>query len=188
MKRLWGLAAGLTPERKAGDFAQAMMDLGATICVGARPRCMLCPLIGHCRAQASGIAGELPRRRPKKERPLKRGVAFWAVRRDGAVLLRRRPPEGVLGGMLEVPSTEWRQDPWSREEALKDAPFKAEWRELPGVVSHGFTHFALEITVMAARIKRAPAGLWVPEEALMTQGLPTLTRKVVSHAMGERAG
>jgi A/G-specific adenine glycosylase len=185
-KELTRLAATLTPDTQAGDFAQAMMDLGATICVPSRPRCMLCPLTRDCRGRAAGIADELPRRRPKKARPLKRGVAFWAVRRDGAVLLRRRPATGLLGGMLEVPSTAWREEPWAIEDALEDAPFKADWHELPGVVSHGFTHFALEIRVLAAKVKRAPQeGLWIPEEALMTQGLPTLTRKVVSHALGD---
>src|SRR5205823_10810650 len=129
-----------------------------------------------------------PKRAAKKARPLRRGVCFWAVRRDGAVLLRRRPPKGVLGGMLEVPSTGWREEPWTPEEALHDAPFAASWRALPGVVNHGFTHFSLELTVMAAKIRRAPAGMWIPEEALLTQGLPTLTRKVVSHALKDAAG
>ncbi|MBI1778253.1 MAG: A/G-specific adenine glycosylase [Proteobacteria bacterium] len=181
------LAAGLTPDARAGDFAQAMMDLGATICVPARPRCMLCPLQAMCLGFERGIAATLPARAPKRERPLRQGVAFWAVRADGAVLLRRRPPKGVLGGMLEVPSTEWRQAGWTRDEAVPQAPFSAKWRALPGVVSHGFTHFRLELTVLAAHVKvrAAGAGLWVSEEALQTQGLPTLTRKVVSHAQAE---
>ena len=89
--------------------------------------------------------------------------------------------------MLEVPSTGWREQPWTTDEALGDAPFAASWRALPGVVSHGFTHFSLELTVLTAKVRRAPPGLWVPEEALLTQGLPTLTRKVVSHAMKDGA-
>ncbi len=184
-RHLARLAAGLTPESRAGDFAQAMMDLGATICVTGNPRCMLCPIMSHCQGFARGIAGNLPARAPKKERPLRRGVAFWAVRKDGAVLLRRRPPRGMLGGMLEVPSTEWREAAWSREEALPAAPLAGRWRELPGVVSHGFTHFRLELTVMSATVRGAADGIWIPEEALATQGLPTLTRKVVDHALGE---
>jgi A/G-specific adenine glycosylase len=181
------LAERITPDADCGDFAQAMMDLGATICVPANPRCLLCPLRKACRGFARGIAASLPKRAAKKERPLKRGVAFWMVRRDGAVLLRRRPPHGVLGGMLEVPSTEWRAEAWSQTDAVAAAPVRAQWRALPGVVSHGFTHFRLELTVMAARIGAGASGLWVEEDALASHGLPTLTRKVVSHAQAASA-
>src|SRR5229473_1724527 len=108
------LAATLTPAERAGDYAQAVMDLGAAICTPRKPKCILCPWRQACRARAEGIAESLPARRAKAEKPLRRGVAFWAVRPDGAVLLRRRPERGLLGGMMEVPSTPWRQASWSQ--------------------------------------------------------------------------
>src|SRR5438876_5375270 len=106
--RLRELAAALVPETRAGDFAQALMDLGATICTPRRPRCVLCPWRACCAAAASGLADDLPARVEKPERPLRYGVAFWLTRPDGAVLLRRRPEKGLLGGMIEIPSTPWR--------------------------------------------------------------------------------
>src|SRR6185437_7680927 len=107
------LAEALVPEQRAGDFAQALMDLGATICTPRRPRCVLCPWRACCAAGVAGIADALPASVEKPERPLRFGVAFWLTRADGAVLLRRRPEEGLLGGMIEIPSTPWREQPWS---------------------------------------------------------------------------
>jgi len=176
------LAAELTPQTRPGDYAQAVMDLGATVCTPRKPKCLMCPWQRDCRAQALGIAEDLPRRAPKAERPLRRGVAFWTVRSDGAVLLRRRPERGLLGGMMEVPSTDWAARAPAGRAA---APVNAEWRELPGQVSHGFTHFRLELTVLAARVrKNARAdGVWVMPDALGDHALPTLTKKVVRHAL-----
>jgi A/G-specific adenine glycosylase len=181
---LYRLAAALTPERRSGDYAQALMDLGSTICTPRQPRCVLCPWREACRARQAGIAEELPARRRKAEKPTRRGVAFWAVRRDGAVLLRRRAERGLLGGMIEVPSTEWRGEPWSEPEALEAAPIAALWRALPGLVRHGFTHFHLELTVLGGRVVEAvPAGLWVPLDRLGDHALPNLMKKVVEHAI-----
>ena len=149
------LAGDLTPDERPGDFAQAMMDLGATICTPRAPRCVLCPLMAGCRARARGIAEELPRRTAKPEKPTRRGVAFFAVDAAGAVLLRRRAEQGLLGGMMEVPSTDWRAEAWPMDEALRAAPLAADWRALPGTVRHTFTHFHLELTVLAARITGA---------------------------------
>ncbi|WP_119422365.1 A/G-specific adenine glycosylase [Desertibaculum subflavum] len=178
------LAATLVPERRAGDFAQGLMDLGATICVPANPKCILCPLTAECRARAAGIAGELPRRKPKKARPLRRGVAFWLTRDDGAVLLRRRAPSGLLGGMIEVPSTEWREAGWTLGEAARLAPAEASWKLLPGLVEHGFTHFQIELQIAAARIAGdGPDGIWCAPDRLHTQALPTLMKKVCRHAL-----
>ena len=180
--QLHALAASLTPQSRSGDYAQAVMDLGATLCTPRSPKCLMCPWQGNCRAQALGIAETLPRRAPKAERPLRQGLVFWTVRSDGAVLLRRRPERGLLGGMIEVPSTDWA----ARQPAdLAQAPIKAEWRELPGQVNHGFTHFRLELKVLAARArKNAKAeGIWVMPEALGDHALPTLTKKIVRHAL-----
>ncbi len=180
--RLHELAEGLTPRERPGDYAQAVMDLGATICTPRSPKCLMCPWQSSCRARVKGIEESLPRRAPKAERPLRQGLAFWTVRNDGAVLLRRRPERGLLGGMMEVPSSDWA----AREPAdMSQAPVAAEWRELPGRVDHGFTHFRLELTVLSAHVrKNAKAeGVWVMPDALGDHALPTLTKKVVRHAL-----
>lgn len=173
-----------------GDLAQALMDLGATVCLPAKPRCGVCPLAADCRGRQVGRAAELPRRAPRRARPLRRGVAFWLTRADGAVLLRRRAETGLLGGMMEVPSTAWRAAPWSAEEAGAQAPVatpaEAAWRPLPGVVRHGFTHFRLELEVWTATARDGPgqaAGQWTRPEDLGAAALPTLMRKVVRHAL-----
>jgi A/G-specific adenine glycosylase len=187
-----------------GDLAQALMDLGATVCLPAKPRCGSCPLAADCRGRADGLAAELPRRAPRRARPLRRGVAFWLTRADGAVLLRRRAETGLLGGMMEVPSTEWREAPWSAEEAGARAPVvapisapisapnSAPWRPLPGVVRHGFTHFRLELEVWTATAPvggtgestgEFTGGRWIRPEELDAAALPTLMRKVARHAL-----
>jgi len=177
-------ASMLTPPSRAGDYAQAVMDLGATICTPKRPKCILCPWREACRGRALGVAESLPGRRAKATKPLRRGVAFWAVRKDGAVLLRRRPEKGLLGGMMEVPSTLWREAPWSEAEARAAAPVAAKWRRLPGVVRHSFTHFHLELVVLegAARSGAAKDGRWVMPRDLPGQALPSLMKKIVAHA------
>lgn len=184
--RLKDLADRLTPEERCGDYAQAVMDLGATICTPRKPACGLCPWMYACAGRLAGIAPNLPRKTPKGEKPVRHGVAFWTVRWDGAVLLRKRPPSGLLGGMMEVPSTPWRDQPWTVEEAVKHAPFRLDWRPLPGVVRHTFSHFHLELAVIAgaARGGSLPNAQWVAPENLFDQALPSIMRKVVRHAVG----
>ncbi|HWB49435.1 MAG TPA: A/G-specific adenine glycosylase [Stellaceae bacterium] len=181
--RLRALARGLVPAARAGDFAQAMMDLGATICTPRRPRCVLCPWRDACAARAGGFVEDLPRRAEKPERPMRYGVVFWLTRPDGAVLLRRREEKGLLGGMIEVPSTPWRERAWEGEEALVSAPARAAWRALPGVVRHGFTHFPLALTILAGEAESPPDGLWARPEQFKDYALPTLTKKVVKHVL-----
>ncbi len=174
-----------------GDLAQALMDLGATVCLPAKPRCGSCPLAADCRGRISGLAAELPRRAPRRARPLRRGVAFWLTRADGAVLLRRRPARGLLGGMMEVPSTEWREAAWSADESSSQAPVAPPWRPLPGVVRHGFTHFRLELEVWTAPAENGSGpdeGRWTRPRDLGAVALPTLMRKVVRHALETTAG
>jgi A/G-specific adenine glycosylase len=178
------LAATLTPRRRAGDFAQAMMDLGAGVCLAGRPKCLVCPISGNCRALAQGIAADLPVRSPKRARPLRHGAVFWAVRRDGSVLLRRRPERGLLGGMMEFPSTEWRAKPWGPAEAIASAPLSAKWTVLPGLVRHGFTHFELELLVFTGHARARQTGVWCPIDRLSDMALPTLMKKVANHALG----
>src|SRR5258708_29545446 len=140
-------AAKLVPQQRAGDYAQAMMDLGATVCTPRNPRCVICPFMSSCRARKLGIAGELPRRAPKAVKPTRRGLAFVLARKDGAILLRKRPAKGLLGGMDEVPSSPWREGKLVIAEALKQAPVPANWKVLDGGVRHTFTHFHLELAV-----------------------------------------
>jgi A/G-specific adenine glycosylase len=182
-QHLRGLAAALVPESRAGDFAQALMDLGATICTPRRPRCVLCPWRECCAAAASGLAEELPARAAKPERPQRYGIAFWLTRPDGAVLLRRRPETGLLGGMIEIPSTAWSTAPWPIDDAAPVAPAAVEWRTLPGSVRHGFTHFQLELRLMAGETGDSGEGLWSPVDRLGDHALPTLMKKVVRHAL-----
>ena len=181
---LYDLADSLTPDERPGDYAQAVMDLGATICTPRSPKCLLCPWSDTCAGR--DIAAELPRRAPKKVRPLRRGVAFWLRRDDGAVLLRRRPESGLLGGMIEVPSTEWREGPpISQDDAEPLAPLPGRnWRMLPGFVAHGFTHFRLELQVLAGDAAGDPpaSAHWCPLDRLGDQALPTAIKKVVAHA------
>jgi A/G-specific adenine glycosylase len=174
---LYAHADGLTPSSRAGDYAQAVMDLGATVCTPKSPACVLCPWSEPCVARAQGIAESLPAKLKKAENPTRYGVAFWMVRKDGAVLLRRRAAKGLLGGMTEIPSTDWRAARWSKTDADAARPNAKSWRLLPGVVTHTFTHFHLELTVMAAN------ALWTPLDRLADAGLPSLMTKVARHAM-----
>lgn len=186
---LTALAGELVPVRRAGDYAQALMDLGATVCTTRKPRCGICPWSVSCRAFAHGEANLLPRRIAKPKRPLRFGAVFWAMRDDGAVLLRRRPDEGLLGGMMEIPGSEWHLGERAREEDwLAEAPFSVDWCRLEGHVSHGFTHFRLHLVVLAARIlisaRHTPLPentRWVANDALAEEALPSLMRKVVRH-------
>ncbi len=187
------LAQALTPLRRAGDFAQAMMDLGATLCSPKTPACALCPWRENCAAHRRGEAELFPRRVPKREGILRRGAAFVVQRSDGCLLLRTRPAKGLLGGMTEVPTTEWVQH-FDEQHALEHAPrFAAakarkeiDWRRLPGQVRHVFTHFPLELAVYSASMPAgmpAPKGMrWVKASALGNEALPSLMRKVVAHA------
>jgi A/G-specific adenine glycosylase len=187
--RLAALAAALVPQHRAGDFAQAMMDLGAVLCTPRRPRCVLCPWRSCCVAFASGRSDSLPARTEKPERPQRFGVAFWLSRADGAVLLRRRPEHGLLGGMMEIPSTAWRDTAWAFDEALRAAPEPAQWRLLPGIVHHGFTHFRLALAVAAAAAAGPVEGPWSAVDRLSEHALPTLMKKVVRHVVSAvRAG
>jgi A/G-specific adenine glycosylase len=175
---------GADPQAAArpGDFAQALFDLGATICTPANPACGLCPFVENCAGRLAGIAAELPRRAAKPQRPLRHGVHFWLEDSAGNVLLRRRPEAGLLGGMAELPGTDWRADPWGPDEALALAPMPAAWRPA-GQVRHGFTHFALTIELFAARVPHVAAeGFMHPVGQLHAAALPSVMRKCVAMA------
>ena len=181
------LAASLLPAQRTGDFAQALMDLGATLCSPKRPACSLCPWIAACVACARGDQETFPRKAPKREGKLRRGAAFVVLRADGRVLLRRRPQQGLLGGMSEVPGSDWAHD-LDVADALRSAPrLRAKWRRLPGSVRHVFTHFPLELAVFTAQVARATlapkGGRWVKIGDLPGEALPNVMRKVLAHAL-----
>ena len=182
----------LTPARRAGDFAQAQMDLGATICTPKNPSCLLCPISSSCEGYHQGIEKDLPKRAPKKTKPTKYGSAFFALREDGAVLLRQRPPGGLLGNMQEIPTTEWTQDKEKLENMLKSPPLKGEWWPVPGSVKHTFTHFHLELNVYRiipgedaelTLFADADRCKWVHRDNLADEALPTLMKKIIQHAL-----
>ena len=180
---------GIVPSRRAGDFAQALMDLGATVCTPRKPACVLCPWRRDCAAHRRGDPERFPVKRPKPQGGLRRGAAFVVRRDDGMVLLRTRPPNGLLGGMTEVPTSDWTQG-FDVHDPLRHAPrlgrARPRWQRRPGTVRHVFTHFPLELTVYAAEVRAdavAPCGArWVPGGDLAGEALPSLMRKVLAHA------
>ncbi|HXD46066.1 MAG TPA: A/G-specific adenine glycosylase [Pseudolabrys sp.] len=187
--RIKELAASLLPPSRSGDFAQALMDLGATICTPKKPACALCPWNDACLARSRGEQEAYPRKAPKREGKLRRGAAFVALRADGAILLRTRPDKGLLAKMTEVPGSDWSHD-FDVACALRSAPAlrgKPKWRKLPGAVSHVFTHFPLQLTVFAATVPRgapAPKGMrWVGLARAGEEALPNVMRKVIAHAL-----
>ncbi len=178
-------AETVTPSARVGDFAQAMMDLGATICTPKKPACVLCPWMEMCAARARGDQESFPRKAEKKTGALRRGAAFVVVRADGFILLRTRPEKGLLGGMTEVPTTAWTSDFDAAE--LGGAPLKANWRRVPGTVTHTFTHFPLALTVYTVRVPKSTAASkgtrWVRVDDLANEALPSVMRKVVFHVL-----
>jgi A/G-specific adenine glycosylase len=185
--KLTELATAVVPKNRPGDFAQALMDLGSAVCLSRRPRCGECPLSAGCRARQLGIAETLPRKAAKRPRPLKRGAAFVAVDRLGAVYLVRRPENGLLGGMLQPPLGQWGAAFPARAVALEEAPFTGNWLKKPGLVRHGFTHFELEMEVYVANFSRRPngEGMWLRVPDLASAALPTVMRKALAHALNE---
>ena len=186
--RLRDLAGRLASRPRPADVAQALMDLGATVCRPRRPACLVCPWRAACRARAAGVAEELPRRAQRRERPLRRGLAFLLARPDGAILFRRRPPSGLLGGLHELPSSPWREGPLEVASALGHAPARSGWRVHPTPVRHGFTHFVLELTLAEARLDPGVAidapgeAIWCAPTELERLALPTVMKKLLCRA------
>lgn len=172
---LTALARRLTPLQRAGDYAQAVMDLGATICTPRNPACGICPWRDLCAAHARGTAASLPRKTPKKKVPIRHGIAYVAQRADGALLLETRPDSGLLGGMLGFPCSDWSDAP------QPSPPCAANWRALDGAARHTFTHFHLHLQIMLADLPQsatAPRGQFIARADFSPRALPTVMRKV----------
>ena len=173
-KAIRAAAERITPAERAGDFAQAMMDLGATICTPRDPKCLLCPLAGECEARAQGRQTELPVKAIRKAKPRRAGTAFW-IERDGQLWLVKRPRKGMLGGMRALPDDGWN----ARADGSGDAPLPGAW-QAGGVVRHGFTHFDLELGLAiyaGSQWGELAGGEWWPVADIEAAGLPTLFAK-----------
>ncbi|EBA11262.1 A/G-specific adenine glycosylase [Roseobacter sp. CCS2] len=168
-------ARELTPQSRPGDYAQAVMDLGATICTPRSPTCGICPWRDHCAARVAGTAAELPKKTPKKKTPTRFGIVYVAHRSDGAWLLETRPEKGLLGGMLGWPGSDWGDQP------EENPPFEADWQPLSQEARHTFTHFHLRLTIMIvqADLDTQPLrGQFLTPDAFSPAALPTAMRKV----------
>ncbi len=181
------IAAALASPERPGDYAQAIMDLGATVCSPKSPDCAACPWSGCCAARAEGDQTRYPLKEKKKPKPVRRGACFHVLR-DGALWLRRRPETGLLGAMMEVPGTGWSDTAPSDAELESFAPFKSDWRNA-GQVRHVFTHFALELDVLCASAPDGwdPAeGVWSPVRDLKDAGLPSVMMKAAKLGLETR--
>lgn len=167
-------AERLTPDKRPGDYAQAVMDLGATICSPKNPACGICPWRDPCRARDRGTAPELPKKTPKKAKPVRHGTVYLAQRSDGAWLLETRPDSGLLGGMLGWPGSDWVDASGPRP---TKPPLDADWAKLPGEVRHTFTHFHLLLDVMVAEVPETATGTFLPRDQFRPSDLPTVMRK-----------
>lgn len=176
------LATTFEPCPRPSDLAQAVMDLGALVCRPRQPDCVSCPWRGDCAGHLAGIAETLPKRAPKAKRPLRQGVAFLLTRPDDAILFRRRPTDGLLGGLHELPTSQWQPTPLDREAALKEAPVSATWRFHDQPVRHVFTHFALDLDLAEATTDAPLEGLWQAPDDLGALALPTLVKKLLKKA------
>ncbi len=185
LARLRRLAPALAPPVRAGDHAQALIELGALVCRPRAPACPRCPLAGLCVARAGGRTDELPRRDPRPSRPVRRVRAWLAHDGAGRVLLRRRPPRGLLAGLVDVPS-----EPLRAGETGGEPPLAADWRPLPGEVRHLFTHLELRVRLHLARVRASPPPgrpppegvFWWPLARLEALPLATLGRRLLAHA------
>ena len=188
-KILFAHASDLTPAQRGGDYAQALMDLAATICRPRQANCAACPIAAHCGANHQGNATDYPRRQPKPQRPIRYGLAFWLEDESHRLLLQRRPPKGLLGGMIEIPSSDWLTVPESFESAINAAPKtnsgeSLDWHKSNKAVVHIFTHFRLELQIARAHchsqfLTLGENQFWLKPEKFSQLALPSLFRKVI---------
>lgn len=184
-KQVAATVAAMMPADRPGDFAQAMMDLGAMVCTPRNPNCRDCPWVEDCRAHGAGKEEHFPVRKAKRGKPTRHGTVFWLEDAEGRILLRRRPEQGLLGGMMEFPSTDWEEARGSDDEAAQCAPQRTvKWRVLEGEVRHTFTHFHLQLGVWKGHVGEdfSPLnGYWVSPDNFGDHALPTVMKKVATH-------
>jgi A/G-specific adenine glycosylase len=181
--KLYSLAAALTPHDRPGDYAEAVMDLGATVCTPNAPDCPHCPLRGFCLAFKHGLQDALPKRGIRKAKPTRHGVVFW-LEDKGRVLVRRRPETGLLGGMLEFPSTPWQEG--DIPSVHSHAPLDTQWTPVLKEVRHTFTHFHLRLTILTGQ-GHVKGGSWLEKDQLLAAGFPTVMNKVIARVLGTRS-
>ena len=181
------LTDALLPKGHSGDYAEALMDLGSLVCKPKNPNCADCPWVKTCKAFAAGKALAYPVKAPKKVKPTRRGWAFWIENTDGHILLERRPPKGLLGGMMGLPGTEWTETLPTAEQASQVLSVKSS-QALPDYIKHTFTHFHLELGVIFMKVEGCEdlAGEWIRPEDLDEQALPSVMRKAIAHARQHR--
>lgn len=173
---LRNLAFQMLPEARFGDYAQAIMDLGATVCTPRSLSCGICPWAADCKARAMGVAQDLPKKLAKPQKPTRFGTCFVVVREDGAVLLERRPNKGLLGGMLG-----WPGGIWSEDKTAPEPPFQVDWKHVSEEVLHTFTHFHLKLRIMQTTVPHdfdQSLGQFVGLDVFDVNDLPTVMRKV----------
>ena len=180
------LASRFTPQQRPGDYAQAIMDLGATICTPTKPKCILCPWREICAAHAAGDMEAFPKKLPKAARPQRYGLCYVMIDKQGRIALEKRPEKGLLGGMVQVPTSDWLGKAFDEGAADDLAPLRARWRRLEGSVTHVFTHFALHLTIFVATgVKADPRYQWTELDNLGNVALPSVMRKVVEHGVSK---
>jgi len=179
-------AAFLTPFHQPGEYAQALMDLGSSICRPKVPLCQECPLHKFCLASHQNRASLYPKFLPKVKKPEKYATVFWVQNQKGQVLIQRRPEKGLLGGMMEIPSSMWQDQKNSQKVVLSEAPFPLEWQEKSGIIKHTFTHFHLYLNVVCGVVTEHHPGLWVYPQDFHHYAFPTLMQKVIRHVQRDK--
>lgn len=181
------LAKNMVPSHRSGDFAQSLMDLGATVCRPRNPLCEICSLQEACQGRHRGIAAQLPRPALKGIKPRRYGVAFWVENNKGEILLEKRPDKGLLAGLVGLPTTIWQDMPYDLESDVLMAGgpegVKA-WEYLPEIVRHTFTHFHLELTIAKGQTNTSESRFWSSLENLKSHALPTVMKKVIRAVTG----
>jgi len=178
------LAKKMVPSQRSGDFAQSLMDLGATICRPRNPLCNLCPLQTICEGCHQGIAAQLPHPAVKDIKPRRYGIIFWVENNKGEILLEKRPDKGLLAGLIGLPTTPWQDTPGKIGPDTIGAPEGVKtWEPLPGIVRHTFTHFHLELIIVKGRSNTSQKGFWSSFDNLKTYAFPTVMKKVINLVM-----
>lgn len=168
----------LVPNDRPGDFIQALMDLGATVCLPENPKCDICPLQKNCRAFQTNRVKDFPTKKTKAKIPVRKTIVFWVEDKNGNVLIRKRPEKGLLASMMEIPSSAWSTD-FNLEKALKEAPLKLNYKLQPGTLRHTFTHFHLDMQIATAETKSKQKGLWVHPKDFQDYAFPNLMKKII---------